>query len=88
VNATVNASNNKFYFGNNAEITIPEGSYEIQAINEFLNRAILRKHLRPMIHSNDEKKRSDDEDEEYPLMLRANYSTMKNEIKYAYNYKL
>jgi len=58
----VNASNNKFYFEDDAEITIPEGSYEIQAINEFLNRTILRKHLRLMIHSNDEKKRSDDKD--------------------------
>jgi len=80
----VNASNNKFYFGDDAEITIPEGSYEIQAINEFLNRTILRKYLRSMIHSNDEKKRSDDKDEEYPLVLRANYSTMKSEIKCAY----
>jgi len=52
----VNALNNKFYFGDDAEITIPEGSYELQAINKFLNRAILRKHLRPMIYSNDEKK--------------------------------
>jgi len=52
----VNASNNKFYFGDNAKITIPERSYEIQAINQFLNRAILRKHLRQsMIHSNDKK---------------------------------
>ena len=80
----VNASNNKFYFGDDVEITIPEGSYELQAINEFLNRAILRKRPRPVIHSNDEKKRSDAEDEEYPIVLRANYSTMRSEIKCAY----
>jgi len=27
------------------EITIPEGSYEVRDINEFLKRAILQKHL-------------------------------------------
>jgi len=37
--SNVNASNNKFYFDeNNVEITIPEGSYELQAINEFLKQ--------------------------------------------------
>ena len=40
----VNESNYKFYFGkDDAEITIPEDSYEVQDINEFLKRAILRK---------------------------------------------
>ena len=40
----VNESNNKFYFAkDDAEITIPEGSYEVRDINEFLKRAILRK---------------------------------------------
>jgi len=39
----VNASN-KFYFDeDNVEITIPEGSYELQAINEFLKHTIPRK---------------------------------------------
>ncbi|KYN10796.1 hypothetical protein ALC57_17061 [Trachymyrmex cornetzi] len=39
----VNESNNKFYFDkDDAEITIPEGSYEVRDINEFLKRAILR----------------------------------------------
>jgi len=34
--SNVNESNNKFYFGkDNAEITIPEGSYEVRNINEF-----------------------------------------------------
>jgi len=39
----VNKSNNKFYFAKDAEIIIPEGSYEVRDINEFLKRAILRK---------------------------------------------
>ena len=40
----VNNSNNKFYFTkDDVEITIPEGSYEVRDINEFLKRAILRK---------------------------------------------
>ncbi|KYN42433.1 hypothetical protein ALC56_03137 [Trachymyrmex septentrionalis] len=43
----VNNSNNKFYFTkDDAEITIPEGSYEVRDINEFLKRAILRKRPR------------------------------------------
>ena len=43
----VNASNNKFYFGkDDAEITIPEGSYELHAINDFLKRAISQKRPR------------------------------------------
>ncbi|KAL6268239.1 hypothetical protein P5V15_001353 [Pogonomyrmex californicus] len=38
----VNASNNKFYFDeDDAEITIPERSYKLQVINEFLKREIL-----------------------------------------------
>ncbi|KYQ48569.1 hypothetical protein ALC60_12382 [Trachymyrmex zeteki] len=39
----VNESNNKFCFDkDDAEITIPEGSYEVRDINEFLKGAILR----------------------------------------------
>jgi len=42
--SNVNASNNKFYFDeNDVEITIPKGSYELQAINEFLKHTIPRK---------------------------------------------
>ncbi|KYN12121.1 hypothetical protein ALC57_15714, partial [Trachymyrmex cornetzi] len=37
----VNESNNKFYFAkDDAEITIPKGSYEVRDISEFLKRAI------------------------------------------------
>jgi len=40
----VNESNNKCYFAkDDAEIRIPEDSYEVRDINEFLKRAILRK---------------------------------------------
>ncbi|KAL6268163.1 hypothetical protein P5V15_001260 [Pogonomyrmex californicus] len=43
----VNASSNTFYFGkDDAEITIPQGSYELHAINEFLKREILWKRPR------------------------------------------
>jgi len=52
----VNASNNKFYFDeDDVEITIPEGSYELGAINEFLKHAITRKRLHTV---HDDKKRS------------------------------
>ncbi|KMQ82645.1 hypothetical protein RF55_22283, partial [Lasius niger] len=41
--SNVNSTNNKFYFGkDDAEITIPEGSYELQAIHEFLKHTISR----------------------------------------------
>lgn len=74
----VNFSNNKFYFGNDdKEITIPEGSYELHAINDYLKRAILQdEHLSRDVEN--------DYDEEYPIALRANHSTLKSEIKCAY----
>lgn len=75
----VNATNNKFYFDDNdEEITIPEGSYELQAIHEFLKHAISRKRPRKeYIRA----KMTAIRYEEYPIMLRANYNTMKSEIK-------
>jgi len=76
----VNSSNNKFYFGkDDAEITIPEGSYELRDIHAFLKHAISRKH-RDKKHIDD----GDYEDGEYPIVLRANYNTMRSEIKCAY----
>jgi len=90
--SNLNSSNNKFYFGkDDAKITIPEGSYELQAINEFLKRAISQKRSRrnsgekrgDIEHVNDGNDCNSDE-EEYPIMLRANYNTMKSEIKCAY----
>lgn len=66
----INSNNNKFYFNNNDEvITIPDGSYELDAINVYLQREIIK--LYP-------KKKEDNE--EYPLILRANNNTMKSEM--------
>lgn len=85
--SNVNASNNKFYFDNDdVEITIPEGSYELQALNEFLKRTIPRKRLQHAIHDGDKIHDidGDDENEDFPIVLRANNNTMKSEIKCAY----
>lgn len=84
--SNVNSFNNKFYFGNDdVEITIPGGSYQMQAIDEFLKRASLRK--RRVLRSIDVVKHDsdvswekdaalgdDDEDGEYPITLRVNYN--------------
>jgi len=82
-NVKKNASNNKFYFDeNDVKITIPEGLYELQAINEFLKHAIPRKRPQHTVH--DHKKRGivdDDVNEDFPIALRANNNTMKSEIK-------
>ncbi|KYN08016.1 hypothetical protein ALC62_01005 [Cyphomyrmex costatus] len=61
----VNSTNNKFYF-DNEEIVIPEGSYELRDIERYLKREILR--------SRGVKRKEDDE---YPLVIRANNNTMK-----------
>jgi len=69
----INASNNKFYFDeNDVEITIPEGSYELQTINEFLKHAIPRQHT---VHDDDKKRGivDDDENEDSaPIVLHVN----------------
>jgi len=92
----VNNSNNKFYFAkDDVEITIPEGSYEVRDINEFLKRAILRKSphrdaletvdvVRGDNKNNDTDDNDNGEDGEYPITLRANYNTMRCEIRCAY----
>lgn len=61
----INSTNNKFYF-NNEVITIPEGSYELDAINVALQREILKRHPKDNI--------------EETFLLRANNNTMKSEI--------
>jgi len=70
--SNVNASNNKFYFDeNDVEITIPEGSYELQAINEFLKHAIPRKRPQHTVYA--DKKRGivdDDMNENFSIALR------------------
>ena len=93
----VNNSNNKFYFAkDDAEITIPKGSYQVRDINEFLKRAILRK--RPhrdaletadVVRGDNKNNDADDDDDngegvEYPITLRTNYNTMRCEIRCAY----
>ena len=68
----VSSKNNKFYFDNDdKEITIPEGSYEIQAIEEYLRRAILQYYS--------SKELNDD-----AITLHANHNTLKSEIKCIY----
>jgi len=67
------------------EITIPDGSYKLQAINEFLKHAIPRKYPQYTIHDN--KKRSiidDDVNKDFPITLRANNNTMKSDINSVY----
>lgn len=67
----VTSANDKFYFDDNdEEITIPEGSYELEAIDAYLKRAILLK-------------RGKGEEEE-SLSLRPNVNTMKSEIRCAF----
>jgi len=79
--SNVNASNNKFYFGeNDVEITIPEGSYELHAINDFLKHAFPRKRS---VHA-DKMRVDDDVNEDFPIALRTNNNTMKSEIKCIY----
>jgi len=64
----------------------------VRDINECLKRAILRKHCDALENvdvvrgNNNNNDPDDDNDEggEYPIMLRANYNTMRCEIRYAY----
>jgi len=79
---TIPNASNKFYF--DVKITIPEGSYELQAINEFLKHAIPQKRPQHTVH---DKKRGivDDEmNEDFPIALCANNNTMKSEVKSVY----
>ena len=80
------------------EITILKGSYEVPDINEFLKRAILRKRshhdaletvdvVRGDNNNNNNNNNTDDDDDnggEYSITLRANYNTMRCEIRCAY----
>lgn len=77
----ITSLNNKFYYGtNDDEIEIPEGSYELNAINDYLKRTIL--HSQKTIHPKNNLRGYDDD--EYPIVIRANYNTMKSEIKCAH----
>ena len=66
----VYSTNNKFYYGN--EKIIPEGSYELRDIKRYLNK---------MLRFRDAKGK---EDEEFPLIIRANNNMMRSEIKCPY----
>jgi len=52
--SNVNVSNNKFYFDQD-DVEIPEGSYKLRSINEFLKHAIPRKHLQQTVHDDDKR---------------------------------
>ena len=76
----VTSSNNNFYFDNDdKKITIPEGSYELRVMNNYLKRAILQYGI-----TDGKKEENDDYDVEYPIVLRGNLSTLKSELKCAY----
>ena len=80
----MNESNNKFYFTKDTEITIPEGSYEVRDINEFLKHAILRKcpalETVNVMHDGNNHNDTDNDNSgsgEYLITLRANYNTIR-----------
>jgi len=50
--SNINSSNDKFYFEDDKEIVIPEGSYEIYNINKYLKRAILQFHPDNVVKEN------------------------------------
>jgi len=71
---------NFIFVENDVEITIPEGSYELHAINDFLKHAILRKRSQHTVH--DDKKRGivdDDVNEDFPIALRTNNNMNNND---------
>lgn len=84
----VDSTNDTFHFGDDESIAIPEGSYELPAIEKYLRAALLRRNAR--IEKNDDEddryvfEEIDNEEIESPIVLRANESTMKCEIKCAY----
>ena len=83
----IDSSNDKFYFivnydtENNSVVdaaheysTIPHGSYELDAIAEYLKQRLLDRYPRKRGNNDD------DDNDKYPLMLRANNNTMKSEM--------
>ena len=76
----VNSSNNKFYFDkNDKEITIPEGTYELDAINKYLKRTLLQRAER-LKNVNNNGVQETNFNDEYPIIVRANHNTLKSEI--------
>lgn len=77
----VNPSNNKFYYDDDKEIVIPEGSYELWDIERFLKHVLSREQRSDNITTKKTLRNNVEDDNEYPLIIRANTNTMKSEIK-------
>lgn len=90
----IDSTNNKFYYEDKT-ITIPEGSYELSAIDRYLNAAISQR--QKIDESKGQGSTSDDEKNDIiydegdegersarSLIIRANENTMRSEIKCAY----
>lgn len=77
--------NNKFYFDvNDEEITIPDGSYELDAIETYLTREIKKRRLRKGVISGGNNVDGGGGDDGSPIILQPNNSTMKTELKCIY----
>lgn len=80
--------NNKFYFDvNDEEITIPDGSYELNAIETYLTREIKKRRPSKNVISGGNNVGDVDDSGgggESPIILRPNNSTMKTELKCIY----
>ena len=68
--ANITSKNNKFYYDQNREITIPEGSYEISDIEKYLARQLKAEHVKHPIADFGEE----------AIILEGNHSTFKTEI--------
>ncbi|KAL6268306.1 hypothetical protein P5V15_001429 [Pogonomyrmex californicus] len=84
----VDSTNNKFYYGVNYKtIAIPEGSYELSAIDRYLSTSISQRR-RKIDESKGERSTitsDDDESDESDIVYDKNdENTMKSEIRCAY----
>ncbi|KAL6263006.1 hypothetical protein P5V15_001139 [Pogonomyrmex californicus] len=87
----VDSTNNKFYYDDDDKtIVIPEGSYELSAIDRYLNAAISkRRRIDKSKMTSDDNESDDvvydesdeDEREARPLIIRTNENTMRSEIR-------
>jgi hypothetical protein len=84
----INSSNNKFYFtsslGKKAYITLPEGSYEIDDINSYINKELqiyTNSEFQKIAYLSKNKKRKRIEHIIPVLNIQGNNNTLKTEIK-------